>query len=458
MSRNWDSWDANLGILASAGRLRVARRLSNTRFVRARVLVADDQTDVLEALRFLLKGADLDADFVTSPAAALDHLQQRPYELLLADLNYTRDTTSAGEGLELVSRARGLDPHLPVVVMTGWGTIDTAVEAMRRGARSFVQKPWNNTTLLEILTREIEDGRVPRGSRTSGTSASSPMRGRSSAGCCRRRCPASRPYGIAAAWRPASGYGGDCYDALTFDDDVLGLLIADVAGKGLPAALLMSNLQAAVRAFSEGAAPPAEVCARVNRLLCRHMVSGRFVTACYLRLDCRSHLLTCANAGHNPPLLVRASGEVVRLCRPAGRCSACFRISATSSTTSRSAPAIASSSTPTASPRRHSPDGDEYGEERLAAAIAARAGSRRSRPHGRALRGRPRVRARHAAGRRDDRVGRGRCLSLGPNNGWRLELKPARACSPLMLRHDLESLSIEVQPPAYTRIVQRPVA
>ena len=85
-----------------------------------------------------------------------------PYELLLADLNYTRDTTSAGEGLELVSRARGLDPHLPVVVMTGWGTIDTAVEAMRRGARSFVQKPWNNTTLLEILAREIEDGRVAR--------------------------------------------------------------------------------------------------------------------------------------------------------------------------------------------------------------------------------------------------------------------------------------------------------
>ena len=78
--------------------------------MRARVLVADDQADVLEALRFLLKGADLDADFVTSPVAALDRLQEQPYELLLADLNYTRDTTSAGEGLELVSRARILDP------------------------------------------------------------------------------------------------------------------------------------------------------------------------------------------------------------------------------------------------------------------------------------------------------------------------------------------------------------
>ena len=88
----------------------LARWLSTLRFVRARVLVADDQADVLEALRFLLKGADLEADFVTSPVAALDRLQERPYELLLADLNYARDTTSAGEGLELVSRARHRPP------------------------------------------------------------------------------------------------------------------------------------------------------------------------------------------------------------------------------------------------------------------------------------------------------------------------------------------------------------
>ena len=334
-------------------------------------LVADDQTDVLEALRFLLKGADLDADFVTSPDAALTNLQQRPYELLLADLNYTRDTTSAGEGLDLVSRARGLDPHLPVVVMTGWGTIDTAVEAMRRGARSFVQKPWNNTMLLEILTREIEDGRAARQQSVRHEREQSDARA-IQRGLLPSMLPCIAPYGIAAAWRPASGYGGDCYDALTFDDDVLGLLIADVAGKGLPAALLMTNLQAAVRAFSEAAAPPAEVCARVNRLLCRHMVSGRFVTACYLRLDCRNHLLTCANAGHNPPLLVRASGEVVRL-STGGTVLGVF---------------------PDLSYEQHlleiragdrlvlytdgiteanSPDGDEYGEERLAAAIAARA-------------------------------------------------------------------------------------
>jgi sigma-B regulation protein RsbU (phosphoserine phosphatase) len=339
--------------------------------VRARVLVADDQADVLEALRFLLKGADLEADFVTSPAAALANLQQRPYELLLADLNYTRDTTSAGEGLELVSRARVLDPHLPVVVMTGWGTIDTAVDAMRRGARSFVQKPWNNATLVEILTREIEDGRLARQQNVRHEREQADARA-IQRGLLPATLPCIAPYGMAATWRPASGYGGDCYDALTFDDDVVGLLIADVAGKGLPAALLMSNLQAAVRAFSEGGAPPAEVCARVNRLLCRHMVSGRFVTACYLRLDCRHHRLTCANAGHNPPLLVRASGEVVRLAG-GGTVLGVFpdlEYEQHQVEIRRGDRLVLYTDGIT---EATSPGGDEYGDERLAAAIAARA-------------------------------------------------------------------------------------
>ena len=337
--------------------------------MRARVLVADDQADVLEALRFLLKGADLDADFVTSPVAALDRLQEQPYQLLLADLNYTRDTTSAGEGLELVSRARILDPLLPVVVMTGWGTIDTAVEAMRRGARSFVQKPWNNTTLLEILSREIADGRVARQQNLRHEREQSDARA-IQRGLLPSTLPCIDPYGIAAAWRPASGYGGDCYDALTFDDDVLGLLIADVAGKGLPAALLMSNLQAAVRAFSEGAASPDQVCARVNRLLCGHMVSGRFVTACYIRLDCRRHSLTCANAGHNPPLLVRASGEVVRLAT-GGTVLGVFpdRTYEQHQVDIRGGDRLVLYTDGIT--EATSPDGEEYGEERLAQAITA---------------------------------------------------------------------------------------
>jgi sigma-B regulation protein RsbU (phosphoserine phosphatase) len=277
----------------------------------ARVLVADDQSDVLEALRFLLLGTGLEGEFVTSPSAVLERLATRSYEALLIDLNYATDTTSGQEGLSLLTRVRQADPMLPVVVMTGWATIDTAVEAMRRGARSLVQKPWDNATLLDILQREIADGRAAR------QRDERRLRDDEDARLIQRSLlpktpPQVGPYDIAAAWQPASGYGGDCYDIIPFAG-ALGLSIADVAGKGLPAALLMSNLQAAVRAFVHDDTPPSAVCANVNRLLCSHMLSGRFVTCCYARLDCRTLQVSYANAGHNPPILLRASGEVVRL-------------------------------------------------------------------------------------------------------------------------------------------------
>jgi DNA-binding NtrC family response regulator len=138
------------------------RMSSPTDTTPARVLVADDQPDVLEALRWLLTGEGYEPDFVTSTEAVLERLRSGPYDLLLMDLNYSRDTTSGREGLELIPKVRGLDAVIPIVVMTGWGSIDTAVEAMRRGAKSFVQKPWEDVTLLEILEREIADGRLAR--------------------------------------------------------------------------------------------------------------------------------------------------------------------------------------------------------------------------------------------------------------------------------------------------------
>ena len=100
----------------------------------ARVLVADDQPDVLEALRWLLTGEGYEPQFVSSTEAVMERLRAEPFDLLLMDLNYTRDTTSGREGLELIPRVRTHDASMPIVVMTGWGSIDTAVEAMRRGA------------------------------------------------------------------------------------------------------------------------------------------------------------------------------------------------------------------------------------------------------------------------------------------------------------------------------------
>jgi DNA-binding NtrC family response regulator len=129
---------------------------------RPHILVADDQPDVLEALRLLLKGHGYDVDSVNSPTAALAALERRDYDAMLLDMNYARDTTSGREGLDLLLKLQALEPSMPVVVMTAWGSIDNAVEAMRRGARDYVEKPWDNARLMSILSTQVELGRALR--------------------------------------------------------------------------------------------------------------------------------------------------------------------------------------------------------------------------------------------------------------------------------------------------------
>jgi len=135
----------------AADRSRHAARTSDPR-----VLIADDQADVLEALRLLLKAEGFHLETASSPAGVLAALEAREFDVSLIDLNYARDTTSGEEGLNLLSRIQGLDPTLPVVVMTAWGSVEVAVEAMRRGARDFIQKPWDNARLLAIIRTQIE--------------------------------------------------------------------------------------------------------------------------------------------------------------------------------------------------------------------------------------------------------------------------------------------------------------
>ena len=289
----------------------IHRMASPTDPTPGRVLVADDQPDVLEALRWLLTAEGYLAQFVTSTDGVLERLRSDPYDLLLMDLNYSRDTTSGREGLELIPRVRTHDPSLPIVVMTGWGSIDTAVEAMRRGARSFVQKPWEDVMLLEIVQREIAEARAARrrDHRQQREIEDARLIQR---GLLPTVLPRVGGIELAVAWQPASDVGGDCFDTLTFGRSV-GVSIADIAGKGLPAALLMSNLQAAVRAFAQESAAPSEVCASVNRLLCRNMAPGRFATFCYARIEPEESRVVYSNAGHNPPLLVRTDGSTARL-------------------------------------------------------------------------------------------------------------------------------------------------
>ncbi|HEV7680734.1 MAG TPA: sigma-54 dependent transcriptional regulator [Pyrinomonadaceae bacterium] len=131
-----------------------------------RILIADDQTDVLAALRLLLKGNRFDIETATSPAQVLDVVNSANLDVVLMDLNYARDTTSGNEGLDLLNRIQAVDATLPVVVMTAWGSVDLAVEAMRRGARDFIQKPWDNARLLAVVRTQVElAGALRRGQR-----------------------------------------------------------------------------------------------------------------------------------------------------------------------------------------------------------------------------------------------------------------------------------------------------
>jgi sigma-B regulation protein RsbU (phosphoserine phosphatase) len=297
--------------------------------IQARILIADDQPDVLEALRLLLKGHGYATEAVASPAALLDALGRTEFDLVLMDLNYARDTTSGREGLDILTQLKASETAPPIVVMTGWATVGLAVEAMQRGVGDFVEKPWVNVRLLEVLQKQIEIGRERRTARrnaiennqTQNDIASQFQRqGREieearaiQLGFLPKEIPQIAGYEIAGAWQPARIVGGDYYDVLAFGEDTLGLCIADVAGKGMPAALLMSNLQAAVRGLASSLLSPEILCERLNSLICRNIANDRFITFFYAHLDGASRNLRYANAGHNAPIVAHRDGTHDRL-------------------------------------------------------------------------------------------------------------------------------------------------
>ncbi|MGA7342786.1 MAG: sigma-54 dependent transcriptional regulator [Terracidiphilus sp.] len=132
------------------------RQVIPSKQAQIRVLVADDQPSILEAVELLLVPQGIAVDCVRSPQLLMEALGQSDYDVLLIDLNYTRDTTSGQEGLDLLARIHELDPRLPVIVMTAWGNIDLAVESIKRGARDFIQKPWENERLLSLIRVHAE--------------------------------------------------------------------------------------------------------------------------------------------------------------------------------------------------------------------------------------------------------------------------------------------------------------
>jgi len=278
----------------------------------ARLLVADDQPHILAALEILLHGEGYQTDRAVNPENVLQALQEQNFDVVLMDLNYTRDTTGGAEGLELVTRIRAIDQTIPLVVMTAWGNVDLAVEAMRRGASDFVQKPWGNHQLLEKVREQVERCRILR----------TTQRRREEESCeaseiQRSLLPSSIPqipgYDISATTQSVHFIGGDYYNIVQVSDTQTAICIADVAGKGLPGALLMSNLQASLKPLVHKDIQPHDLCSRLNRSLCEIMPENKFITLFYGVLDSRNNWFTYCNAGHNPPILLNADGTASEL-------------------------------------------------------------------------------------------------------------------------------------------------
>ncbi len=271
-----------------------------------RVLICDDQPDVLEALRLLLKGQGWQAVVVETPRELLRAARSSAFDLILVDLNYTRDTTSGAEGMDLLASLETQGNQAPVMVMTAWSSFDLAVEAMRRGACDFIQKPWDNDRLLAAIRKQADSERRRKSELEIAANVQQklfPRQGR-----------LLKTLDYAAQCLAAREVGGDYYDFLEVADHVLGFVLADVSGKGVPAALLMANLQACFRNQPPGALlRPAEALQAVNRHFYQSTEADRFATVIFCMYDDRTRRLRFVNCGHVAPLVARANGCVERL-------------------------------------------------------------------------------------------------------------------------------------------------
>lgn len=277
-----------------------------------RILIADDQPDVLMALRLLLKAEGWETESAALPGTAFEAAAARPPSLVLMDLNYTRDTTSGREGLELLDRLQRLPDPPPVVVMTAWGSIELAVEAMRRGARDFVPKPWDNARLVETVRKHLAPP-PPSGALARDLEIARRVQ--------RQLLPRAAPdlatLALDAHCLPAGRVGGDFFDYLPLAPAQTGIVLADISGKGMAAALLMANLQAAIRSLAPHIA---EGLPCLLRALNAHFLAStapeHYATLIFAVYDDAARQLSWVNCGHPPALLLRAASGSVEYLAP----------------------------------------------------------------------------------------------------------------------------------------------
>jgi sigma-B regulation protein RsbU (phosphoserine phosphatase) len=273
------------------------------------ILVSDDQQDVLEAIRLLLKGAGHQTEIVDSPRAALAAVERGPVDLVLMDMNYSRDTTSGDEGLALLDRLLARDGSVPVIVMTAWSSVDLAVEAMRRGAVDFIQKPWDNARLLATIEKQADRSKERKAARSELEIARHVQQR-----LLPQHAQTLKTITYGGRCLPAREIGGDYYDFLELGPGRLGVLLADVSGKGVAGALLTASLQASFRSQLDlGMRHPKALLASVNKLFHESTPAEYYATMFFAEYRDHGRELRYVNCGHPAAILARSNGAMEHL-------------------------------------------------------------------------------------------------------------------------------------------------
>jgi serine phosphatase RsbU (regulator of sigma subunit) len=277
--------------------------------VAERLLVVDDDAKLARLLKGYLEGVGYAVDIALDGIQGLTQATASPYSAVILDL-----MMPGMSGLEVLRELRK-QSSVPVLMFTGLGQEPDRIAGLDVGADDYLPKTISTQELAariravlrrSLLTRqeeqELRDGRQALDEAARIQQALLP-----------KEFPAIPGFDISGAWLPARSVSGDYYNVLRLTDRHFAFCIADVAGKGMPAALLMANLQAAVVAFAKSSASPDVTCRNINQLMAGNVAQGRFITFFYGVVDTSANLLSYCCAGHNPPILVRSDNSVVNL-------------------------------------------------------------------------------------------------------------------------------------------------
>ncbi|HEX5228668.1 MAG TPA: SpoIIE family protein phosphatase [Bryobacteraceae bacterium] len=274
-----------------------------------RILVVDDQADVREALRLLLKAEGFAIDTAASPQDALKAAENARYGLIAVDMNFTWDTTSGDEGLRLVESLHELQPAASIIAMTGWSTVELAVEAMQLGACDFIPKPWDNRRLLSSVRKHWNSHkRAEIAPRRRELEAELEIARKVQKKLLPPAHFSATGLECECATLAAREIGGDFYDFFKIEPGMFAFLLADVSGKGVGAALLAANLQASIRGQRDLARSPEKLLARVNQLFFESTRPEHFATLFYGVYEAASRTIRYVSCGHPPAVLVREDG------------------------------------------------------------------------------------------------------------------------------------------------------